>query len=467
MESTANTVNEEYMSPELSPDEPEASHGVRRVNNLPVLILGVAISIFLIIMVLVAADRANQQNKPETADRQKAGNANMLAKEIVGNNLGGIIPPESNPQPDPQVESAPPVKIVRADMPPTPPSAAPNRARTPEEDAAARIAAMKRQQFEDAIKARTMVTVTAPRSSGSPPGVIAASQVQTTGRDGVLAKLAAVREQMTDTDPMTAYKKRLAALQDSGIVGADGENETGGNERSPQLVSSETLGEKNNISQFGKSGSSDRWRLDSLPEAPRTPFELRAGFIIPGTLISGINSELPGQIMAQVSQDVFDTATGKYLLVPQGSRLVGVYSSEVEYGQSRVLVAWQRIVFPDGKAMDIGAMPGADSAGYAGFTDQVNHHFVRIFGSALLMSAITAGITYNQQQNQQNGVYTAPNANSAMSNALGQQLGRVTSQMIAKNMNIAPTLEIRPGYRFNIIVTKDLTLTKPYQAFDY
>lgn len=466
METTANTVNEEYMSPELSPDEPEAGHGVRRVNNLPVLILGVAISIFLIIMVLVAADRANQQDKPETAERQKAGNANMLAKEIVGNNLGGIIPPASKPQSEPQIEQAPPVKIVRADMPPTPPSAAPNKARTPEEDAAARIAAMKRQQFEDAIKARTMVTVTAPRSAGSPPGVIAAPHVQTTGRDGVLAKLAAVREQM-ETDPLTAYKKRLSALKDSGLMETGGEGGISASELSPQLVSSETQGDRNNINQFGQSGSSDRWRLDSLPEAPRTPFELRAGFIIPGTLISGINSELPGQIMAQVSQDVFDTATGKYLLVPQGSRLVGVYSSEVEYGQSRVLVAWQRIVFPDGKAMDIGAMPGADSAGYAGFTDQVNHHFVRIFGSALLMSAITAGITYNQQQNQQNGVYTAPNANSALSNALGQQLGRVTSQMIAKNMNIAPTLEIRPGYRFNIIVTKDLTLTKPYQAFDY
>ncbi len=467
MERTADTVNEEYMSPEMSPDEPEAGHGVRRVNNLPVLILGVAISIFLIIMVLVAADRANQQNKPEIADRQKGGNANMLAKDIVGNNLGGIIPPETKPQPDPQAEPTPPVKIVRADMPPTPPAAVPNRARTPEEDAAARIAAMKRQQFEDAIKAKTMVTAVSPRSAGSPPTVVSASQVQTTSRDGVLAKLAAVREQMTDADPMTAYKKRLSALQESGIMEAGGEGGIGSNELSPQLVSSEGTGDKNNINQFGKSGSSDRWRLDSLPEAPRTPFELRAGFIIPGTLISGINSELPGQIMAQVSQDVFDTATGKYLLVPQGSRLVGVYSSEVEYGQSRVLVAWQRIVFPDGKAMDIGAMPGADSAGYAGFTDQVNHHFVRIFGSALLMSAITAGITYNQQQNQQNNGYTAPNANSAMSNALGQQLGRVTSQMIAKNMNIAPTLEIRPGYRFNIIVTKDLTLTKPYQAFDY
>jgi type IV secretion system protein VirB10 len=188
---------------------------------------------------------------------------------------------------------------------------------------------------------------------------------------------------------------------------------------------------------------------------------------VPATLISGINSELPGQIMAQIAQNVYDTATGKYLLLPQGSRLVGAYSSDVSYGQARVLVAWQRIVFPDGKAMDIGAMPGADSAGYAGFTDQVNNHYLRLYGSALLMSAVTAGITYNQHQNQSTIGYQQPSASNAMSQALGVQLGQVTAQMIAKNLNIAPTLEIRPGYRFNVIVTKDMTFSKPYQSFDY
>ena len=199
----------------------------------------------------------------------------------------------------------------------------------------------------------------------------------------------------------------------------------------------------------------------------RQPFELRAGFVVPATLISGINSDLPGQIMAQVAQDVYDTPTGKHLLIPQGSRLVGSYSSDVAYGQARVLVAWQRIVFPDGKAMDIGAMPGADSAGYAGFHDQVNNHYVRLFGSAFLMSGVTAGITYSQRQNQATNTYGAPSASSALSEALGQQLGQVTAQLIAKNLSISPTLEIRPGYRFNVVVTKDMTFSKPYRSFDY
>lgn len=144
---------------------------------------------------------------------------------------------------------------------------------------------------------------------------------------------------------------------------------------------------------------------------------------------------------------------------------MGQYSSDIAYGQSRVLVAWQRIVFPDGKAMDIGSMPGADSAGYAGFRDQVNNHYFRLFSSAFLMSGITAGIAMSQPQTLSLG--TRQGASNAMSEALGQQLGQVTAQLIARNMNIAPTLEIRPGYRFNVIVTKDLTFSRPYKAFDY
>jgi type IV secretion system protein VirB10 len=262
-------------------------------------------------------------------------------------------------------------------------------------------------------------------------------------------------------DPTAAYKSRLAQLQASGMAASGG----AGSGSAPQLL--QTAAGKNSLAQFANAGQGDRWKLDSQPEAPRSPYELRAGFVLPATLISGINSDLPGQIVAQVAQHVYDTPTGKYLLIPQGARLVGSYSSEVAYGQARVLVAWQRIVFPDGKAMDIGAMPGADGAGYAGLHDQVNNHYLRLFGSAFLMSGVTAGITYTQRRNEAGNLYGAPSASSALSEALGQQLGQVTAQLIAKNMNIAPTLEIRPGLRFNVVVTRDMTFSKPYRAFDY
>ena len=213
--------------------------------------------------------------------------------------------------------------------------------------------------------------------------------------------------------------------------------------------------QRNSLSQFDSKDKTDRWKLGNKVEAPKTPYTLRAGFVIPASLISGINSELPGQIIGQISQNVYDTATGKYLLLPQGSRLVGTYISDVSYGQSRVMIAWQRIVFPDGKTIDIGAMPGADGVGYAGVSDQVDNHYLRIFGSAILMSGISAGATLSQGNNT-NSIYGQQNASSALSEALGQQLGNVTSQMISKNLNTSPTLEIRPGFRFNVMCVKDL-----------
>ena len=112
-------------------------------------------------------------------------------------------------------------------------------------------------------------------------------------------------------------------------------------------------------------------------------------------------------------------------------------------------------------------MPGADGAGYAGFKDEVDNHYLRVFGSALLMSGVVAGVAYSQNRNQSANSYSAPTAGSALSEALGQQLGQATAQMISKNLNIAPTLNIRPGFRFNVIVVKDLTFSKPYASFDY
>ena len=454
------TENEDTMSPALSPGEASERSGVRRVNNLPLYLVGGATLTFLVIMVLVAADRAAKQNKVgDKTEQEQVVNTSRAAHEIAGNYFSGLIPTATKPleiPPLPTASEAPALTVARPtslDAPPLPPNPVnqPNQPPTPEADLAARIRQVKLQQFEEAVKAKTTVSMVAPRSPGSAP----------VASDKLSAQQMAAN-QTTETDPITAYKKRLAQLKATGIINGGGSAET-----TPQLMNTAASGEdKNNINQYANTGQGDRWRLDSKPEPPHSPYELRAGFVIPGTLISGVNSQLPGQIMAQTSQDVFDTATGKYKLFPQGSRLVGTYSSEVAYGQARILVAWQRIVFPDGKAMDIGAMPGADGAGFAGFKDQVDNHYLRIFGSALLMSAITAGAAYSQQ-NQTTGSVYAPNAQSTLSSALGQQLGQATVQMITKNMNIAPTLEIRPGYRFNILVTKDLTLSKPYEAFDY
>ncbi len=146
-----------------------------------------------------------------------------------------------------------------------------------------------------------------------------------------------------------------------------------------------------------KSADQDDY-LGNTREMPKSAFEVKAGTIIPGVMISGINSDLPGQILAQVGESVYDTATGEYLLIPQGSKLVGTYSSEVTLGQKRVLVAWKRIIFPDASSLNIEAMAGADQAGYAGFADKINNHYGRIFFSAGMLSIFASGVQLSQPQ---------------------------------------------------------------------
>lgn len=196
--------------------------------------------------------------------------------------------------------------------------------------------------------------------------------------------------------------------------------------------------------------------------------ELKTGSVVPGVMLTGINSDLPGNMIAQVSQNVFDSATGRHLLIPQGTKLYGVYDARLVYGQNRVLIAWNRLIFPDGSSMNIGAMPGADMTGMAGFNDGVNNHYLRIFGSALLMSMITGGMAYAMDSANTNLGEDSSNGTSMqdeMTSALSNQLGQTTSRLLEKNLNIKPTLEIRPGYQFNIIVTKDMAFRQPYQAW--
>ncbi len=190
-------------------------------------------------------------------------------------------------------------------------------------------------------------------------------------------------------------------------------------------------------------------------QAPQSRTELKAGTVIPAVMIGGIKSDLPGQIVGQVSRNVYDSTSGRFLLIPQGSRLVGTYDSTVGYGEKRLLVAWKRLILPDGSSFDLGAMPGADSAGYAGFKDRVNTHFAKAMSSALMVSLFSAGIQLSQPQ-AANGENVSSGQTAAA--AVGQELGQFAMERARKDLNIQPELTIRPGYRFNVQVTKDLIM---------
>ena len=452
----------ENMSPDLSPNSVKPS-GVRRVNNLPLIIAAFALVVFIAMIAFVAVKRANYTKSAETdvTENSKTNiSTNSMAQEVLGDHVSGIVPSTPTPKPNAPDSNVPVAPVVNLDAPPTPPRLNPdNKNNNAPDSDEQRIYQAKARALEEAIQSKTNISL--PNQLNAKPGVANSSPPQT--RQEMIERLADVQRQIgssTSNDPNAAYQTRLSQIQNSLNNGGG----LSGNDSSFQLMTNSSP--KNELQSFDKSNQGDRWALNESVQAPKSQFEFRAGGVIPGVMISGSNSDLPGQIMGQVSQDVFDTATGKYLLIPQGTRLIGSYSNNVVYGQTGVFIAWQRLVFPDGKALDIGSMPGADGAGYAGFRDQVNNHYFRIFGSAFLMSGITAGVAYSQDK-YSNTDSDNPTMSSEMSQALGQQFGQVAARMIEKNLNIAPTLEIRPGYRFNIIAIKDLAFTGPYSGFDY
>lgn len=208
-------------------------------------------------------------------------------------------------------------------------------------------------------------------------------------------------------------------------------------------------------------GDGPEYHREQLRVPADSKHELKAGTLIPGVLISGMNSDLPGQILAQVRENVRDTATGNNILIPMGSKLVGIYDSNIAFGQNRILVAWNRVIYPDGSSLNLKGMPGVDNGGFAGIEDIVDHHYLKIFGSAALMSAISAGVQLSQPNSGMTsfgGSTQGPGPAQVAAGSLGQQLGQTGMQIIQKNMNIQPTIIIRNGEPFNIFVTADIYL---------
>ena len=210
---------------------------------------------------------------------------------------------------------------------------------------------------------------------------------------------------------------------------------------------------------FAASASHDQ--LFSVRQDDPSPYELRAGSVIPAILLTGINASLPGTIVGQVRDNVFDSVTGRFLLVPRGTKLVGSYDSRVIQGQRRVLVAWSRLLYPDGSSVELRGMAGVDSAGYAGFGANVDEHLNKLFTSALLLSIIGAGAQLSQPQ-QAASIYAAPGIGQTIAGAVGQQIGNTSIQFTQRQLEVPPTLQVPPGYEFDVLVDRDIVLAAPY-----
>ena len=186
---------------------------------------------------------------------------------------------------------------------------------------------------------------------------------------------------------------------------------------------------------------------------------MQAGTIIPAALITGVRSDLPGQITAQVTETVYDTPSGRIRLIPQGARLIGVYDSQVAFGQSRVLLVWTRLIMPNGRSIVLERQQGADAGGYSGLEDEVDNHWTELLKAALLSTTLGVGAELGS------GADSGSNTDiiQALRLSAANSLNQTGQQVVRRNLNIQPTLTIRSGFPVSVIVNRDLVL-EPYRG---
>ncbi|WP_353642499.1 TrbI/VirB10 family protein [Mesorhizobium sp. WSM2239] len=191
-------------------------------------------------------------------------------------------------------------------------------------------------------------------------------------------------------------------------------------------------------------------------QVPASPHQVMAGSVIAASLITGIKSDLPGLVVAQVTENVYDTVTGSVLLIPQGSRLIGTYDSVVAFGQRRALLVWQRILLPDGSSIEIDNLPASDTAGYSGLEDEVDFHTWQLIKGIALATLLGVGTELSLGEDESDLV-------RAIRESTQQNVSRAGQRITEKNLNIQPTITVRPGWPLRVIIHKDLML-RPYSG---
>ena len=462
-------AQEAIMSPEASPWR------TQKVNRRPLIVVGVLAVGLCGLMGYAAVERIASSNsdnslRAATGDEPalpRGTDSKRMAEEIIGTPHSGLIPDAQEDAPAPALETVTtiepraPINSI-ADEPPRPPP------RAQSDELVASVAKDDDEWRQHRVSALREALVS-PRTIRFDRRAAEAQQGDFVQRE--LARVAQQRAALGGpTDAMTAYQQ--AAAQAAQLMGgappsaahalpmATNMPFAGG---APNAGPPPSTNSRNDLRAFGTAGSQERWRLPTQVEHPESPYMLLPGDVLPAVLESAINSELPGSIMGHVAQPVYSSTGSHELLVPPGTKIFGEYSADVVFGQNRLLVAWQLLRFPDGSTLDIGAMPGTDGVGRAGFEDEVDNHFFRLFGSALLLSLVTTGVTMTQSPGTGSSGSDRMSAGSAMSQSLGLQFGQVTAQLLQKNLNVAPTLEIRGGFRFNIIVTKKVSFARAYR----
>lgn len=416
--------------------EEKDSPRIRRLNRVPIVVAIVLVVAFLGVIIYGLTSRGLQFGGPDDGQstvRPATTDADQLKRGIPDGIIGEPEPVVLRPTPVQPAETA-----ANRFGPVQQEDVASERTAVESEDIwRARLEREQEEQWLRELQRQRMASLQADAAAMDSPIAV---DVGTLGETPVTANPATPGGTVATNRPMSALDLYAAAMQ-AGAQNTD-PNGQAGKER------------------FFNQDIADLGYLPKSVVPQMSPYELKRGSVIPATLVTGINSDLPGRITAQVSQNVYDSATGRHLVIPQGSKLFGRYDSNVSFGQNRVLVIWTDIIFPNGSTLQIGGMAGTDAAGYGGFTDKVDNHLLQTFGSAILVALIGAGTEMMLPQDNNS---TGNNAENSARESFAETFGQISEQTVSKNLDVQPTLEIRPGYQFNVLVDQDMVFPGAFQ----
>ena len=398
-------------SPMMLAVKPKRAKGVRRLNRMPVYIGAGAISVVILIIAYTYHQRmARQQQQVSAADAGQTQGAGAHAKDFFN---ASTEQPVNRTRQSERTTTPAAVDPVHTTTAQTTDLAAEARQRAWAQYYQ-KLAAQEQAKDDATVKAMSADTGTDVTASGAPSG---SQATQANGSASSVSASSAGSLSVAGVDSGAQAEKRAFLAQ-----GGD-----------PLGINEDLLA--------GLHGP----KLDTVMQ----------GTAISGVMIGGLTSDMPGQIIGSVSEDIYDTATGNDLLIPQGSRVVGSYDNSVSNGQERIGVIWQRIIFPDTSSIQLGSMEGADQGGYAGFHDQVNTHFWEKFASATIISIAGAGAQLAQPQQS---AFSGYSPTSVASGQLTQGYSQLGQEYAKSGLSIPNTLSVRPGYAFTIMVAKDMHL---------
>ncbi|MDQ0561867.1 type IV secretion system protein VirB10 [Rhizobium mesoamericanum] len=413
---------------------------MRRLNRLPIIVAVVSILLFFAVVVIGLSWRGFTFERGNDLDGVSNSPATTFGDQLKKGVMDGII---GEPDMQDALQPAPVVQEKRERQEPVvehQPSERQDRRlqQELEEEWKARLKREQDEQYIREVQRQRMARLQAHATALDSPLKVDISDAEKP------ANTADTGRQITMAAANSAPDLYAAALR-SGLVG--------------QTV--DPNGQTSKEDFFNRE-TKDLGYLPNKVVSQISPYELKRGSVIPATLFTGLNSDLPGRLTAQVSQNVYDSATGYRLLIPQGAKLFGRYDSKIVFGQERVLVVWTDLIFPDGSTLQIDGMAGTDAEGYGGFKDKVDRHLWRTFGSAALIALIGTGIDMSMPESSIRATQDA--ASDAARRNFAESFGRVAEQTISKNLNVQPTIQIRPGYKFNVLVDQDIIFPSAYRG---